>query len=76
MAPRKLDLGLQTPRPRPPIVVPGNLQCSDTIEQPDRHPLIKSVDVAPAQIDYPAPRGATPTGYPTPTQPLDPNGAK
>ena len=73
-APRKLDLGLQEPRPRPPVVVPGNLRCTSP-DQPDRVPLLDRVEIRPAKIDYPAPRGATPTGYPTPTSPNNPNGA-
>lgn len=73
---RKLgDLGLQDRMPRPDVVVPGNLECSDEIPQPVRHPLLDRTGSKREQIDYPKPRGATPSGFPTPTRPDNPNNA-
>lgn len=72
----KFDPKLTEAPERPPIVVPGNMVCTDTIEQVrSQPPQWFSGKPQPMPV-YDNPRGAMPTGCPTPTRPINPNPAK
>lgn len=72
----KLDLKLTEARPRPPVIVPGSLATSDTIEQPREVPPPWFGNRVYERPIYDQPLGSMPVGYPTPTRPINPQPAK
>jgi hypothetical protein len=72
----KFDPKLTESIERPPIVVPGNLACSPMIEQTTPQPPPWFSGKPQPMPVYDNSRGVMPTGYPTPTSPINPQPAK
>src|SRR5512147_608547 len=73
-APKKFDPKFDIETPRAPLVHPAGLVCTPgPIEQVDEVPHTWFSGRKPERPDYPLPRGAMPSGAPSPTSPVNPN---